>query len=136
MKNPKYSIIIATKNEEEAIAKVLCSIPKEISKQSEIIVVDSSNDYTPIIAEKLGAKVIKSKEGKGRQVKKGVKKSKGDILLFMTDVDLYTNKSGNVKETYGWVAPEIRDFVGTDDPYKPLNLWGPPWLNWGPGQHK
>lgn len=83
MKNPKYSIIIATKNEEEAIAKVLCSIPKEISKQSEIIVVDSSNDYTPIIAEKLGAKVIKSKEGKGRQVKKGVKKSKGDILIFM-----------------------------------------------------
>jgi len=54
-------------------------------------------------------------------------------ILFMTDVDLYTNKSGNVKETYGWVAPEIRDFVGTDDPYKPLSLWGPPWLNWGPG---
>jgi len=84
MKNPKYSIIIATKNEEEAIAKVLCSIPEEISKQSEIIVVDSSNDYTPIIAEKLGAKVIKERRsGKGRAMKRGVKESKGKILIFL-----------------------------------------------------
>lgn len=78
------SIIIPTLNEEEGIAKVLCSIPNEIKKQSEVIVVDVSTDNTPIIAEKLGAKVIiEEKKGKGRQMRKGVKASKGEILVFL-----------------------------------------------------
>lgn len=78
------SIIIPTLNEEEAIAKVLNSIPEEIKKQSEIIVVDVSTDRTPIIAEKLGAKVIKLKEkGKGRQMREAVKNSRGEILIFL-----------------------------------------------------
>lgn len=78
------SIIIATLNEEEAIAKVLCSIPKKIAKKSEVIVVDVSTDYTALIAERLGAKVIKVKrKGKGRQMRIAVKKSKGDILVFL-----------------------------------------------------
>ncbi|MDI6806193.1 MAG: glycosyltransferase family 2 protein [Candidatus Aenigmarchaeota archaeon] len=81
---PKYSIIIPTRNEEEAIAKVICSIPEEIEKESEIIVVDSSNDYTPVIAERLGAKVIKiGRKGKGRAMKRGVKESKGKVLIFL-----------------------------------------------------
>jgi len=79
-----FSIIIPTLNEEEGIAKVLCSIPKEIRKKSEVIVVDTSSDYTPIIAERLGAKVIREKiKGKGRQMRKGVEISKGDILIFL-----------------------------------------------------
>lgn len=78
------SIIIPTLNEEEGIAKVICSIPEEIKKRAEVIVVDVSSDMTPVIAEKLGAKVIKVKEkGKGRQMKIGVKESKGDILIFL-----------------------------------------------------
>lgn len=79
-----FSIIISTLNEEEAIAKVLCSIPEEIKKQSEIIVVDASTDYTSIIAERLGAKVIKAREkGKGRQMREGVKNSRGEVLIFL-----------------------------------------------------
>lgn len=78
------SIIIPTLNEEEGIAKVICSIPEEIRKQSEIIVVDASKDYTSIIAERLGAKVIKTKrKGKGRQMRLGVENSKGEILIFL-----------------------------------------------------
>lgn len=81
---PKYSIIIATKNEEEAIAKVLCSIPKEITKEAEVIVADSSNDCTPIIAQRMGAKIIKvRKRGKGRAMRQGVEASSGDILIFL-----------------------------------------------------
>jgi glycosyltransferase involved in cell wall biosynthesis len=81
---PKYSIIIATKNEEEAIAKVICSIPENVVKISEIIVVDSSTDCTPIIAERLGARVIRQKaKGKGRAMKRGVNESKGDVLVFL-----------------------------------------------------
>ncbi len=91
------SIIIPTLNEEEGIAKTICSIPDKIKKESEIIVVDVSNDYTPIIAEKLGAKVIlMKKRGKGRQMREGVKRSRGDILIFMdgdgTDPGYYIPK--------------------------------------------
>jgi glycosyltransferase involved in cell wall biosynthesis len=67
MEKLQASIIIPTRNEEEAIAKVLCSIPEEIQKKTEIIVVDSSEDKTPIIAKKLGAKVIKVKK-KGKDM--------------------------------------------------------------------
>ncbi len=80
----KYSIIIATLNEEKGIAKVINSITLEIKKEAEIIVADVSTDSTPVIAEKLGAKVIRMKEkGKGRQMREAVAKSNGDILIFM-----------------------------------------------------
>ncbi len=78
------SIIIPTLNEEEGIAKVICSIPKETRKKSEIIVVDVSDDMTPLIAARLGAKVIRAgKKGKGRQMRVAVKEAKGDILVFL-----------------------------------------------------
>jgi len=80
----KYSIIIATLNEEKGIAKVINSIPLEIKKEAEIIVPDVSTDSTPRIAEKLGARVIRMKEkGKGRQMREAVKQSNGEILIFM-----------------------------------------------------
>jgi len=92
----QVSIIIPTLNEEEGIAKTICSIPEEIRKKSEIIVADASDDYTPIIAQKLGAKVIKVKKGKGRQMREGVRGSKGDILIFLdgdgTDPGYYIPK--------------------------------------------
>ncbi len=78
------SIIIPTLNEEKGIAKVINSIPEEIRAQAEIIVADVSTDSTPIIAEKLGARVIRMKEkGKGRQMREAVKQSNGEILIFM-----------------------------------------------------
>ncbi len=78
------SIIIPTLNEEEGIAKTICSIPEEIRKTSEVIVVDVSDDFTPIIAKALGATVLKeARKGKGWQMRQAVKQSKGDILIFM-----------------------------------------------------
>ena len=78
------SIIIPTLDEEEGIAKTICSIPEKIRKESEILVIDVSKDKTPVIAKRLGVRVIKSrKKGKGWQMRYGVKKSKGDILIFM-----------------------------------------------------
>lgn len=81
---PTYSIIISARNEEEAIAKVICSIPRSISRFSEVIVVDSSSkDLTHIIAKRLGVKVIKSNKGKGRTMRKGAEVSKGKVLIFV-----------------------------------------------------
>lgn len=78
------SIIIPTLNEEEGIAKVLCAIPDEIREKSEVIVVDVSTDATPLIAGRLGAEVVKApQKGKGRQMRLGVERSRGDILVFL-----------------------------------------------------
>ncbi|TSC75439.1 MAG: glycosyl transferase [Parcubacteria group bacterium Gr01-1014_30] len=78
------SIIIPTLDEEEGIAKVICSIPEEIRKKSEVIVVDVSDDMTPVIAERLGAKVLRAgKKGKGRQMRLAAKAAKGEILVFL-----------------------------------------------------
>ncbi len=80
----KYSIIIPTKNEEEGIAKTICSIPNDIKKEAEIIVVDSSSDMTPKIAKCLGAIVLRTRRpGKGYAMKYAVKHAKGEILIFM-----------------------------------------------------
>lgn len=82
--NPLLSIIIPTLDEEEGIAKVICSIPEEIRNQSEVIVVDVSTDYTPIIAERLGARVIRAKiKGKGWQMRQAAEQANGEILIFL-----------------------------------------------------
>ncbi len=84
MRKPRCSIIIAAKNEEESIAKVLCSIPDSLRKKSEVIVMDSSTDSTPVIAKRLGAKVIHEKgRGKGIAMINGVKRSNGDVIVFL-----------------------------------------------------
>ena len=80
------SIIIPTLNEEEGIAKTICSISDDVLKTAELIVVDVSDekDFTPVIARKLGARIVRGiKKGKGWQMRQGVKESKGDILIFM-----------------------------------------------------
>lgn len=101
----KYSIIIPTLNEEEGIAKVLCGIPEKITKDAEIIVVDASSDMTPVIAKKLGARLLRPwKKGKGYAMKAGVNASKGDIIIFLdgdgTDPPQYIPKLLKKLEKY------------------------------------
>ncbi len=100
---PKLSIIIPTLSEEEGIAKVICSIPKETRKESEVIVIDVSNDLTSIIAERLGARVIKAeRKGKGRQMRQAAEQANGEILIFLdgdgTDPAQYSKIIERVKE--------------------------------------
>jgi glycosyltransferase involved in cell wall biosynthesis len=81
---PKISIIIPTLNEEENIAKVLCLIPPRLAKNSEVLVIDSSTDTTPLIAKRMGARVIRvARKGKGRAMKVGVRRARGDVLVFL-----------------------------------------------------
>ncbi|HDD04944.1 MAG TPA: glycosyltransferase family 2 protein, partial [Candidatus Aenigmarchaeota archaeon] len=77
------SVIIPTRNEEEGIGKVIKGI-KELGKGYEVLVVDKSEDRTPEIARKMGARVIRqSGFGKGDAMKLGVKEAKGDVVVFM-----------------------------------------------------
>lgn len=78
----KISVIIAAKNEEKAIGEV---IRRAKPYADELLVIDGhSQDKTRQIARKLGAKVfLDHGKGKGEAVRLGIKKAKGDTLVFI-----------------------------------------------------
>lgn len=81
------SIVMATRNEEDAIRKVIEDIKSATCGQAEIIVVDGSKDRTPDIAEELGAKVIRQEpKGYGIAVKLALMSATRDIIIT-TDCD-------------------------------------------------
>ena len=77
----KVSVIIACKNEGEGIKKILESVKKY---SNDIIVVDGhSNDGTEEIVKKFKASFfLDNKKGRGDAIKIGIKKAKGDTLVF------------------------------------------------------
>ena len=88
----KISIVIPTLNEGKNLSKVLKDIPKSVD---EIIVVDGhSTDNTVEIAKKFGAKVIFDDVGKGSALRKGMKATKGNIVITM-DADC-SHKSSEI----------------------------------------
>jgi len=88
----RISILIPTLNEEKNLKVLLKEIKDFFRKRKEfsyeIIVVDGfSKDNTVGIAKKFGCKVLYDSVGKGSALDKGVKVSKGDIIITM-DADL------------------------------------------------
>ncbi len=81
----KYSVIIPALNEERNIGNCIKKVKEQISKDTEIIVVDGySKDRTVEIAENLGAKVLFEKKptiSAGRDT--GLRNAKGEIVLFV-----------------------------------------------------
>jgi len=76
------SLVIPTLNEEKAIGKVLAEIPRGIV--DEVVVVDSSTDNTPKIAEEMEVKVIRElRRGYGRALQTGIENAIGDIVIYM-----------------------------------------------------
>lgn len=80
----RVSVIIPTHNEAQAIGRVLADIPSDLA--TEVIVVDSnSNDGTPDIASRMGARVIQEpRRGYGRACLSGVAAANSpDIAVFL-----------------------------------------------------
>lgn len=74
--NP-VSIIVPALNEAKGITETLTYLQSLSPAAAEIIVVDGgSRDNTVELAKKAGAKVVKSKRGRGRQMNQGAKKAK------------------------------------------------------------
>jgi glycosyltransferase involved in cell wall biosynthesis len=80
----RVSVVIPTHNEAQAIARVLADLPSDLI--TEVIVVDSnSNDGTPEIAARLGARVIQEpRRGYGRACLTGLAAADSpDIIVFL-----------------------------------------------------
>jgi glycosyltransferase involved in cell wall biosynthesis len=80
----RVSVIIPTHNEAQAIERVLADLPSELT--TEVIVVDSnSNDGTPEIAARMGARVIQEpRRGYGRACLTGLAATNSpDVVVFL-----------------------------------------------------
>ncbi len=96
--NQFLSIVIPTLNEEEHLGQTLEKVDRV--PHGEVIVVDGgSRDRTVEIAEKWGARVIRTEPNRGRQMNLGAREASGDILLFVhADTRLPENYSELIRE--------------------------------------
>jgi glycosyltransferase involved in cell wall biosynthesis len=83
----RVSVIIPTHNEARAIERVLTDLPSDLT--TEVIVVDSnSNDGTPEIAARLGARVVKEpRRGYGRACLTGLAMANSPEIVVFLDGD-------------------------------------------------
>jgi len=74
--------VIPAKNEEEGIEKIIKNVSRFVD---EVLVVDGhSKDKTRQIAKECGAKVVlDGGKGKGDGIRTGIRKAKGDIIVFI-----------------------------------------------------
>ena len=80
----RVSVIIPTHNEAHSIALVLADLPSDLT--TEVIVVDSnSNDGTPEIAARMGARVVQEpRRGYGRACLTGLATANSpDVVVFL-----------------------------------------------------
>ena len=120
------SIIIPCFNEEKTISEIIHAVKKNINDNDEIIVIDDySTDKTRDILEgdlknKINNLILNEKNfGKGYSIRKGIEKSKGDIILIQ-DADLeydpgdYQRLLKPIKEGFADVVYGSR-FIGSEE---------------------
>lgn len=104
----KVSVVIAARNEEANITKILSDLKAQTYADYEVIVVDDhSDDETFALCERLAAafpqlRILKNpSEGKKAAVAAGVKFAEGDVVLT-TDADCRVQRN--------WIASVVSDF--------------------------
>lgn len=97
---PTLSIVVPARNEEASIPNLLRSLKGQVAVNDEIIIVDDhSEDKTATVAEKEGARVIKSKQmpsgwtGKTWACHQGAQEATGEVLIFL-DADTTIEDGG------------------------------------------
>jgi glycosyltransferase involved in cell wall biosynthesis len=121
------TVAMITRNEEKAIGKVIGDLQK-IVPGAEILVVDSSNDATPEIAERLGARVIRQfpPQGYGPAMDKALRSGTGKVVVTLDCDDTYP--ADQVPNFARMVLDEGYDLVdGSRLKTKPEAM---PWLNY------
>ncbi|MTI67475.1 MAG: glycosyltransferase family 2 protein [Firmicutes bacterium] len=99
--------VIPAFNEEKTIGEVIKTVSKVDIIDNIVVVSDGSKDNTANIAKGLDAEVLELSEniGKGGAIKRGINRSKGDIILFL-DADLVNLKPKHIMDL---LKPVISD---------------------------
>lgn len=128
------TILMPALNEAESISQTIKNIPlvklREVGYDVEILIVDGgSNDKTVEIAKSLGARVIQSEKGYGRQYRLGFKEAKGDIVVTADSDNSYPMEE--IPTLVEVLEKENLDFISANrfaglskDSMKPLNYFG------------
>mgnify|MGYP000636580050 CR=1 FL=1 len=79
------SVIIPAKNESRSIGEVVHAVLTLFPDAEMLVVDDGSSDETGVIAEKLGATVIRhpTSRGNGAAIKSGIRAANGDVIVCM-----------------------------------------------------
>ncbi|HEY3897547.1 MAG TPA: glycosyltransferase family 2 protein [Chthoniobacter sp.] len=78
------SVVMISMNEEKAVGDVIADIRKH-APDAEILLVDSSKDRTPEIAEQAGARVIRQfpPQGYGKAMELALRSAKGEVVITL-----------------------------------------------------
>ncbi len=80
----RLSIVLPVLNEAEQLPRALECLRSSREHGSEVIIVDGgSEDGTPLVATRAGARLVSSPKGRARQMNAGARIATGDILLFL-----------------------------------------------------
>jgi glycosyltransferase involved in cell wall biosynthesis len=130
----KITILMPSLNEEESIGRTIALIPDEKLKEAgydyEILVVDGGSiDSTPEAARSLGAKVLSSGKGYGRQYRLGFENAQGEIIVTADSDCSYPMEE--IPKLLNILETENLDFISTNrfafmdhDSMMPVNRFG------------
>ncbi len=121
------TVAMITRNEEQAIAKVILDIRRAVP-DAEILVVDSSSDRTAEVAEALGARVIKQypPRGYGPAMDTALRSARGRVVVTLDCDDTYP--ADRIPELARLVLEDGYDVVdGSRLQKKPEAM---PWINY------
>ncbi|STX52408.1 putative glucosyl-3-phosphoglycerate synthase [Legionella busanensis] len=124
----KYiTVAMITKNEEQAVAGVIEDI-KSIVSEAEILIVDSSQDETPVIAKAHGAKVIRQfpPRGYGPAMEHALRAASRPVIITL-DCD-NTYPAHKIPELASLILKENYDLVDASRLEKKPQAM--PWLNY------
>lgn len=121
------TVSMITMNEEASVGIVIQKI-KTVVPDAEILIVDSSKDNTPVIAEQLGARVIRQfpPQGYGPAMERALRESTREVVITM-DCD-NTYPAEQIPEFATLILEKGYDLVdGSRLKKKPAAM---PWLNY------
>jgi len=86
---PSVSVVIPTLNEAARIGGLVAALRGQTLAPLEILVCDgNSEDDTPALAEKQGARVLECERGTSKQRNEGARQASGELLVFLDADDL------------------------------------------------
>jgi glycosyltransferase involved in cell wall biosynthesis len=89
---PEITVAMITLNEEKAVGKVIEEIKQAVAgRDVEILLIDSSRDATPEIAQSKGARVVRQfpPEGYGRAMGRALSEARGKVVVTLDCDDTY-----------------------------------------------